>query len=311
MRRLVLALLATLGAGGAAAEDAAPAWQAVTLAHTEQRSVHSRHTGRDYRIFVARPQQEPPAAGYPVLFVLDGNALFPTLALQAQALEARPAPALRDSVLVVGIGYPNTQLYDFEARAEDYTPDAADRQRLPGRPAPPAGGAERFLAFIEDELKPLIAARYRVDPSRQTLFGHSYGGLFTLYALLERPQAFSGYVAASPSIWWYQGFVERRLSAFERRAGKAAPRAQLLITAGSAEEPQAGDPLSDPRQRHLAERRMVGNARETAQRLAAVAGLRVDLRINAGANHGTNAQYSTIQALELASRVGRAAAEAD
>jgi len=297
VRRLVLALLATLGAGGAAAEDTAPAWQAVTLAHTEQRSVHSRHTGRDYRIFVARPQQEPPAAGYPVLFVLDGNALFPTLALQAQALEARPDPALRDSVLVVGIGYPNTQLYDFEARAEDYTPDAADRQR--------------FLAFIEDELKPLIAARYRVDPSRQTLFGHSYGGLFTLYALLERPQAFSGYVAASPSIWWYQGFVERRLSAFERRAGKAAPRAQLLITAGSAEEPQAGDPLSDPRQRHLAERRMVGNARETAQRLAAVAGLRVDLRINAGANHGTNAQYSTIQALELASRVGRAAAEAD
>ncbi|MBA1280152.1 alpha/beta hydrolase [Stutzerimonas stutzeri] len=301
MKRLALVLIASVGAHlMPAAASTAQEWQAVTLSQAEQRLLHSTHTDRDYRIFVSQPQHEPPPGGYPVLYVLDGNALFPSLAIQAQALEARPDPTLRNSVLIVGIGYPGEGLYDFKARAEDYTPDAEDRQRQPGREPPPSGGAERFLEFIETELKPMIAERYPVDPARQTLFGHSYGGLFTLYTLLNRPQAFSGYVAASPSIWWYNGYIERSLATFEKGVKRHPVQARLLVTAGSAEEPAADDPLTDPRQRHMAERRMVGNARELAERLSAVSGLTVDLRINEGANHGTNAQYSTVQALELA-----------
>ncbi len=307
MKRLALALIASLGAHLAPASAATDQpWQAVTLPQTEQRLLHSAHTGRDYRIFVSRPQQEPPPGGYPVLYVLDGNALFPSLAIQAQALEARPDPKLRNSVLIVGIGYPGEELYDFKARAEDYTPDAEDRQRLPDREPPAHGGAEHFLAFIETELKPMIAAHYPVDPQRQTLFGHSYGGLFTLYTLLNRPQAFSGYVAASPSIWWYQGYIERSLAAFEKDVKRRPLQARLLVTVGSAEQPAADDPLTNPRQRHMAERRMVDNARELAEHLSGVPGLTVELRINQGANHGTNAQHSTVQALELAVSAGAA-----
>ncbi|KRW68398.1 alpha/beta hydrolase [Stutzerimonas nitrititolerans] len=300
MKRLAMATIAALAtplAPAAAPHD----WQPVTLPQAEQRILHSTHTGRDYRIFVSQPRHEPPPGGYPVLYVLDGNALFPSLATQAQALEARPDPTLRNSVLVVGVGYPGEALYDFKARAEDYTPDAEDRQRLPDREPPPYGGAERFLDFLESELKPMIAARHPVDPQRQTLFGHSYGGLFTLYALLNRPQAFSGYVAASPSIWWYQGYIERTLAAFEARARQQPLDARLLLTVGSAEEPAADAPLTVPRQRHMAERRMIGNARDLAERLESTPGLEVGLRINAGANHGSNGQLSSVQALELAS----------
>lgn len=303
MKRLAMATIAALAtplAAAAALQD----WQPVTLPQAEQRMLHSSHTGRDYQIFLSRPAQEPPPGGYPVLYVLDGNALFPSLAIQAQALEARPDPKLRNSVLVVGVGYPGEALYDFKARAEDYTPDAEDRQRLPEREPPPSGGAKRFLEFLETELKPMIAERYPVDPARQTLFGHSYGGLFTLYTLLNRPQAFSGYVAASPSLWWYQGYIERTLATFETRAGQQPLDARLLLTVGSAEEPAADDPLTDPRQRHMAKRRMVGNARELTERLASTPGLAVSLRINEGANHGTNGQYSSVQALELASSMG-------
>src|SRR3546814_8321170 len=89
------------------------------------------------------------------------------------------------------------------------------------------------------ELKPLIAQRYPVDARRQTLFGHSYGGLFTLYTLFTKPQAFQGYVAASPSIWWYQGYVERTLAAFERQLADQPVTARLLVTAGGAEQPAA------------------------------------------------------------------------
>lgn len=305
MRSLLVSLLAGLGlAADAVANDA---WQPVQLPHTVQHETHSQSTGRDYRLYVAEPSQAPPPGGYPVLYVLDGNALFPGLAIQAQALEDRPEPSLRDSVLVVGIGYPGEALYQFKARAEDYTPDAEDRQRPPGREPPPSGGADDFLAFIETELKPLIARRYPVNAQAQTLFGHSYGGLFTLHTLLSRPQAFQGYVAASPSIWWYKGYIERTLAGFERQAADLDLGAQLLVTAGSAEEPAPDDPLTDPRQRHMAERRMVGNARDLARRLDAIAGLDVRFVLNPDANHGTNSFHSAIEALELAARIGRSA----
>jgi len=39
--------------------------------------------------------------------------------------------------------------------------------------------------------------------------GHSYGGLFALHALLRRPQFFSRYAAAAPSLWWQDGFILR------------------------------------------------------------------------------------------------------
>lgn len=268
MKGALLALLVSLGLATVQAHAGEEAgWQPVQLPHSSQRDLHSQRTGKDYRIFVSEPRHAPPPDGYPVLYVLDGNALFPGLAIQAQALEDRPDPNLRDSVLVVGIGYPGEALYDFKARAEDYTPKADDRQRLPGREPPPSGGADDFLAFIEHELKPLIAKRYQVDARRQTLFGHSYGGLFTLYTLFTKPQAFQGYVAASPSIWWYQGYVERTLEAFERQLVDQPVAARLLVTAGGAEEPAADAAMDDPRQRHMAERRMVGNARDLVDRL--------------------------------------------
>lgn len=176
MKTALMVLLATLGlfATPANAVDD-PGWRPVELPQASQRDIQSERTGKVYRIFVSEPRHEPPPGGYPVLYVLDGNALFPSLAIQAQALENRPGPTLRNSMLVVGIGYPGNELYDFEARSDDYTPKAEDRQRLPNRESAPSGGADDFLAFIEDELKPMIALRYSVNSQRQTLFGHSYG----------------------------------------------------------------------------------------------------------------------------------------
>ncbi|MCQ4263161.1 alpha/beta hydrolase [Stutzerimonas stutzeri] len=308
MKGALLALLAGLGTAAAPAHAMEETgWQPVQLPHSSQRDLHSKSTGKNYRIFISEPRHAPPPGGYPVLYVLDGNALFPAMAIQAQALEDRPDPNLRDSVLVVGIGYPVDALYDFKARAEDYTPKADDRQRLPGREPPPSGGADDFLAFIEHELKPVIAQRYSVDVQRQTLFGHSYGGLFTLYTLLTKPQAFQGYVAASPSIWWYKSYVERTLAAFERQLADQPVGARLLVTAGGAEQPAADAAMDDPRQRHMAERRMVGNAQDLVDRLQRLSsrGLHSEFQLFPGANHGTNAAHSSVVALTLAAAIGR------
>ena len=148
---------------------------------------------------------------------------------------------------------------------------------------------------------------YPIDAQRQTLFGHSYGGLFTLYTLVTKPQTFQGYVAASPSIWWYRGYVERTLEAFEQQLADQPVAARLLVTAGGAEEPAADAAMDDPRQRHMAERRMVGNARDLVDRLQRLSsqGLHSEFQLFLRANHGTNAAHSSVVALALAAAIGR------
>ncbi|MDP9840684.1 putative alpha/beta superfamily hydrolase [Neorhizobium huautlense] len=160
--------------------------------------------GEPYRIFIAPPSGDMPASGWPILYLLDGNACFP-LAVAAHRIQA-PYPGGTNIAqgIIVGIGYPTEDLFHPLRRSWDLSPP-------PGRTYPPfetggppvrTGGAEEFLEFIETELKPHITKVFPVDADRQSLFGHSFGGLFALYTLFSRARSFSRYIAASPSIFW-------------------------------------------------------------------------------------------------------------
>lgn len=70
------------------------------------------------------------------------------------------------------------------------------------------GGADNFLAFLKDELIPYIDKTYPTNRSN-TLFGHSFGGLFAMYAFLKEPQLFDTYLAADPSLWWETQFIQK------------------------------------------------------------------------------------------------------
>ncbi len=74
--------------------------------------------------------------------------------------------------------------------------------------APKAGGADRFRAFLRDELRPLINARYRTT-AETALIGESLAGLFVIETFLREPTLFDGYIAADPSLWWNQQAVAR------------------------------------------------------------------------------------------------------
>jgi hypothetical protein len=104
---------------------------------------------------------------------------------------------------------------------------------------PTAGGADRFLRFLTEELIPLIDARYRTAPFR-LLFGHSLGGLLALHTLVERPDVFRGVLAASPSLWWNDGAVAVSLA---RAASGLAPRERALFLACGDEDQGMVGPL--------------------------------------------------------------------
>lgn len=169
---------------------------------------------------------------------MDGDAVFDTLA-EAARLQTRK-PHGYDPVVIVGIGYPSREPFDMDRRCYDFTMPA-QVEKLPVRPNgqawPEHGGADLFLDFIEAELMPEIEKDYPIDKNRQTIFGHSLGGLFVLHALFNRPQSFQNFVAGSPSIWWNGHAVLEEKASFEAMELHVDTLPRLMITIGADELP--------------------------------------------------------------------------
>ena len=266
-RRAALAAPAMMSASAPKAEARA----GVSIPGAWQRDIVSE-TGLAYRVFLWAPPGPPPATGHPVVYLLDGNAVFGTAVdiarLAAQGFGPRPSkPAA-----IVAIGYPVETPFDLTRRTLDLTP--------------PGGGADAFLDVVERVVKPLVARELPADTGRESLFGHSFGGLFALHCLFTRPTAFATYVAASPSIWWNDRAIFVGERAFAARAGADGPR-RLLLSAGSLERAPPGPVPADPHARRLREARMVDNARDMAARLSGTPDLSVRFDIFEGETHGS------------------------
>lgn len=275
--------------------SAADTWQAVVLPKARQRDLASSITGGQYRIFISVPDTPAPAAGHPVLYALDGNVSFPMLAQMARTAAWRSKATGRAAPVVVGIGYPTDEDYHPD-RGRDYTPPTA------GAPAT-EGGADRFLDFIEQELKPLVRSLAPVDPQRQALYGHSYGGLCTLHALFTRPAMFQAWLAASPSIWYRERAVLAGLDGFDKRVAALAVKPSVLLCAGELEQPAGGGAGAAPGSRDAiaAQRRMIDEARDLSVKLGTMSGTisRAQFMLFPREDHGSAAFPAMARGLEF------------
>ncbi len=146
--------------------------------------------GRPFHIFVRLPEgYEESEDSYPVVYVLDGDSLFPVLApnhlflnLDKQLPEA----------IIVGIAYGSFNP-EINRRGFDFSEPAKDAK--PGQ-----GGAPDFLRFLETELIPATERRYRALPERRVLFGQNRGGHMVLYSAFTKPDLFWGAIASNLSL---------------------------------------------------------------------------------------------------------------
>lgn len=264
-------------------------WKPSVLPGAKSMFFHSKATGRDYRIQVGKIGREP-IGGYPVLYVLDGDGMFPVAFLHGAALAMQPQDNAKTSMLVVGVGYSEETLLDMNARALDYTPPADDYSNTGDARSEHFGHADGFLSFVNDELKPTIADNYHVDSNNQTLIGHSYGALFALYALFSQPESFSTYIISSPSIWWNNSRILSYFEDFKTTHQKIKSPLHIRITSGSLEQsPSSHANGNDKRVQMLNSRKMVSNACAMA---ASVANLRnsniyIEHRNYPNETHGT------------------------
>ncbi|MBZ5486593.1 alpha/beta hydrolase [Halomonas aquamarina] len=267
----------------------------VTLPGTAQFLLTASEPEREYLIQVSVPDAPPPDAGYPVLYLLDGNARLPLLQAARDTLTRQGPDGMGNPLLIVAIGYPDTERFSRERRSEDFTPDiSADGDHSRGA----FGGAERFLEFIQTHLKPVIEQRFAVDSDQEAILGHSYGGLFVLHALLTRPSSFDTYIAISPSLWWYGDKPLDRLAS-RYAVSSALPDARLMLGVGEDEQPGHDQPDTSERVSRQRARAMVDNTRAFAEWFGARQDASVSLTVFPGENHGSVMWPATRQALEF------------
>ncbi len=254
--------------------------QAARLPQAFETEISSAWTGRTYRIQTAAIGEMPPE-GYPVLFVLDGEAFFPALFNIMQSLMNNLVTRSCAPCLIVGIGYAGGGVRDLAQRAADYTPPlrsnaSEDEQRQFGQ-------ADRFAEFIDSELTAFLESKYRLDKNETAVFGHSFGALFGLYSLLSH-RRFRRHWLVSPSIWWHNRRILDFMPSENRLNG-----IDVCLNIGALER------RSDCKRRE--ERDMAGLSERMAAELARH-GAAVFFREYPNANHGNVPFHSLTDCVE-------------
>lgn len=188
--------------------------------------------GHAYRLLVAWPGGKAPAEGWPVLWMLDGEDNFAIATMTARRLARAGARSGVEPGVIVAV-----ESGPLPRRVLDYTPPTPGYAIPAGFPAHgmETGGGDAFLDLVDAQLRPLVSARLPVDPFRQTLAGHSFGGLLALHAMFAG-RHYSRFVAVSPSLWFGEDMLKRR----ERDADKDSAASLLIVTSPDEAGPNAG-----------------------------------------------------------------------
>lgn len=244
----------------------------VTIPRSQSLTIQSSSLHRAYGIRVQLPPgYDNPANAdrrYPVLYLNDAPYNFQV----AAGVTHLPMNAgLIEELILVGIGYSN-EVGSTESRVRDYTPTVNPASKWL------TGGAAGYLQFIERELIPLIEERYRADPKRRALGGHSYGGLFGTFVLLTKPELFQHYILSSPSLWFHRHATWNLEQAYA--ATHDDLRAKVYLSIGS---------LENPHQPGGSDYEMVEDVRSLESRLLghAYPGLELRTTVVEGQNHET------------------------
>ncbi|KQV50767.1 hypothetical protein ASC95_15585 [Pelomonas sp. Root1217] len=178
-------------------------------------SLHSDILNEERVIQVLLPENYKPGSEekYDVLYILDGDSNMKSISAIQQFAQAE---SYMPPIILVAVFNTNR-----------------DRDLLPTHVGPkPSGGAGKFLSFFKNELIPYVNKTYPTN-GNNILFGHSFGGVFSTYALLNEPQLFNSYLAVDPSFWWDSGYMNK-LAADKLSA--SVPRGKALFIAGRAGE---------------------------------------------------------------------------
>lgn len=151
-----------------------------------QHVLSSKILNEDRDLMVVLPEgYEKNKYRYPVLLMTDSQQ---NIKHTMGAVDVLSRTGDMPPVIIVGLASKDRML--------DFTP-SQDKKDANNK----SGGGEKFVQFIKQELLPYIEGKYRTHPFR-ILAGHSLGGLFAGYVLMQHPNLFDAHLVISPSFWW-------------------------------------------------------------------------------------------------------------
>lgn len=252
--------------------DTGSAWY-----HFTTREFTSADGQRHYLVWTGTPRKHVPG-GYPVLYMLDGNAVMDRLddALLGRLSQGTPP-------VIVALGYRGNLPFNRQGRSLDYTPPGSSNPARRGDGIV-YGGSRSFLTLLTSRIMPVAEQGIDVNPARRGLWGHSYGGLLVLDAWLNAgnfSRGFSRYYSASPSLWLTGYRLVDQLSG----QPAANPAARLWLMEGDAEDARGLAPRGEGR-----------SHRQVISQLRA-AGVPVQAVAYPGLSHGAMFPASAVDAL--------------
>ena len=236
LRTVVLVVLFVIGLLGIAIAEptGAPLFE---ISGSEVRTITSEKLSRSYDLYIKLPpgyrRNENARTQYPVIYLNDGGYCWLT------AVGVTRAPFNHggyEKAILVGLSYAKGE-NAVASRTRDLTPTKVDGAKRE------TGGARDYLTFFKEEVIPFIEEEYRADAGRRMLVGHSYGGLFGAYALLEEPGLFQDYVLTSSSLWHdNQILFDLEDAAFNNGARLSG---RLYFAIGNTETPEVNGGRND------------------------------------------------------------------
>jgi predicted alpha/beta superfamily hydrolase len=174
-----------------------------SLSGTQIHRLPTASNGVDYELYIRvspRCRIETPC---PTVYMLDAEYSFGLATLIAEHLEDR---GQLQPLILIGVSYQDKTQYRLN-RSRDYTPVfVAEGGYGPSFQAQ-SGGGSAFLDVLSEHIIPYVEQHFPASSTHRGLIGHSFGGLFTTYAMLERPEMFDRYLSVSPSYWYGEHFI--------------------------------------------------------------------------------------------------------
>lgn len=155
----------------------------------EEFDVHSSATGDNYTIQIRKPAGYNASDSFHLVYATDGTIGIGDYMLGKDSSWSAELPG---NCIIITIGHTG----DWEVkRRRDFIPSD-----ITGDSTAVFGKADKFYTFLKNELIPFIDQK-KFNQKSRVLIGHSFGGLFCLYAALKNEKLFDKYFAISPSVW--------------------------------------------------------------------------------------------------------------
>jgi predicted alpha/beta superfamily hydrolase len=200
--------------------------------------ITSKLMAKDYQLYISFPEgySTKNTISYPVLYVLDGRYAFNLILGTKGILDTIGS---FEEFIIVGIGsgldlqsWAKNRLYDYTPTINNPRERSLEKNMGLAEGELKSGGADKFILSLKTEIIPFVDKNYKTNADRG-ITGHSQGGLFAAYCLINSDGYFTRFGINSPALYWdNEKVLNQAVSQFSLNESFDIPATKVFISVG-------------------------------------------------------------------------------